>query len=62
MFCYMYFSIKKDLGICQYYKWFTFAVQKWLHIAKHKAYRRIHKAVELDKVGTLKYQFPFYNS
>ena len=43
-------SMKKDLAICEFYKWFAFAVQKWLRIAKHKAYKRIQKAVELDKV------------
>ncbi|XP_045213590.2 BAI1-associated protein 3-like isoform X3 [Mercenaria mercenaria] len=47
-------SIKKDLSICQYYQWFRFAVQKWLQIAKHKAYKRIHKAVELDKTVDVK--------
>ncbi|KAK3599282.1 hypothetical protein CHS0354_028639 [Potamilus streckersoni] len=43
-------SMRKNLGICQYYSWFKFAVHKWLYIAKHKAFQRIHKAVELDKV------------
>ncbi|WAQ96587.1 BAIP3-like protein, partial [Mya arenaria] len=47
-------SIKKDLSICRYYQWFTFAVKKWLHIAKQKAYKRIHKAVELDKTVDIK--------
>lgn len=47
-------SLKKDLSICQFYKWFTFAVQKWLCIAKDKAYKRIDKAVELDKVVDVK--------
>ncbi|KAL4240528.1 regulation of dense core granule exocytosis [Mactra antiquata] len=47
-------SIKKDLTICNYFRWFTFAVQKWLHIAKQKAFKRIHKAVELDKTVDLK--------
>ncbi|KAL3876133.1 hypothetical protein ACJMK2_034005 [Sinanodonta woodiana] len=42
--------MRKNLGICQYYSWFKFAVHKWLYIAKHKAYQRIHKAVELDKI------------
>ncbi|XP_052265684.1 BAI1-associated protein 3-like isoform X2 [Dreissena polymorpha] len=47
-------SLKKELAICQFYKWFTFAVQKWLHIAKKRALQRIHKAVELDKTVDIK--------
>ena len=42
-------SVKKELTICEFYKWFHFVVKNWLYIAKHKALTRIHKAVELDK-------------
>ncbi|XP_048248797.1 BAI1-associated protein 3-like isoform X2 [Haliotis rufescens] len=41
----------RSLAISQYYEWFGFAVSKWLCIARHKALKRIRKAVELDKVA-----------
>ncbi|XP_048763860.1 BAI1-associated protein 3-like isoform X3 [Ostrea edulis] len=38
------------LQIEQYYKWFHFAVTRWIAVAQEKAIYRIHKAIELDKL------------
>ncbi|PVD39324.1 hypothetical protein C0Q70_01954 [Pomacea canaliculata] len=40
-----------SLTVTRYYEWFRFAVSRWLHIAQHRAERRIRKAVELEKVA-----------
>ncbi|ESO87159.1 hypothetical protein LOTGIDRAFT_91451, partial [Lottia gigantea] len=41
---------RHGLNISQYFEWFRCAVSRWLCIARQKSFKRIRKAVELDKV------------
>lgn len=45
-------SDQKTLAICKYYEWFRPAIDKWLDLAKLKAFQRIRRAAELDRLCT----------
>ncbi|XP_076458622.1 BAI1-associated protein 3-like [Babylonia areolata] len=41
----------QPLTVSKFYEWFHFTVSRWLHIARHRAERRVRTAVELEKVA-----------
>ncbi|XP_066292964.1 BAI1-associated protein 3-like isoform X1 [Branchiostoma lanceolatum] len=43
-------SEKSELHMDSYFLWFEPAIKRWFSLARHKAFRRLEKAVELDKV------------
>ncbi|KZC11069.1 BAI1-associated protein 3 [Dufourea novaeangliae] len=43
-------SDHKTLATCKYYEWFRPAVDKWLDLAKLKAFQRVQKSTELDQI------------
>ncbi|XP_019614000.1 PREDICTED: BAI1-associated protein 3-like isoform X1 [Branchiostoma belcheri] len=43
-------SEKSELHMDSYHVWFDPAIKRWFSLARHKAFRRLEKAVELDKV------------
>ncbi|XP_078611794.1 BAI1-associated protein 3-like isoform X12 [Branchiostoma floridae x Branchiostoma japonicum] len=43
-------SEKSELHMDSFYVWFEPAIKRWFSLARHKAFRRLEKAVELDKV------------
>ncbi|XP_035694349.1 BAI1-associated protein 3-like isoform X2 [Branchiostoma floridae] len=42
-------SEKSELHMDSFYVWFEPAIKRWFSLARHKAFRRLEKAVELDK-------------
>ena len=55
-------SDQKEMSIPDHYKWFKFAISKWLIIAQQRADRRVRRAVESERVVVAERQVKYSTS